>query len=140
MPQFNASNISGENCIMMYGPSPSALSRQDKSKSSEQRARGGADYARRLRAAGLDPEGNKMPENMDEFRNEFARRIHMFINKWDGCPERICRRQQGCMAPKISCSNYEELSPEEADRQWRKAQPDIYKTLKAEMARRDVYD
>jgi hypothetical protein len=53
--------------------------------------------------------GDELPVDMDEFRNALARRIHRLIGNrlqfWRGCPERMCRRQHACAAPRIRCSN-----------------------------------
>jgi hypothetical protein len=80
------------------------------------RQRAGASLARRLQAAGLDGDP---PKDIDAFRNAMARRISMAINTWQGCPQRLCRRLRGCMAPDVTCSNAEPLppmSPEEETR------------------------
>jgi hypothetical protein len=58
----------------------------------------------RLKAAGLG-EDDEPPADTDAMRNALRRRIYMFINNWRGCPEPACRRQRGCMAPKIVCTN-----------------------------------
>jgi hypothetical protein len=94
-------------------------------------------YEQRIKAAGLDGEP---PEDMDEFRDQFARRISMYLNEWHGCPELICRRNRGCMAPNNTCANVPELPPEEAEREWRKAQPDVYKVLHEVLAERGLKD
>jgi hypothetical protein len=112
----------------------------DKLKTPSRGPRDIADYHRRLRAAGLDPEGNDCAENIDAFRNDLARRICMFVNNWNGCQERICKRQHGRMAPSGTCSNVEKKSPEERERRWREVQPLIYKALKEEIARRGHVD
>ncbi len=88
-----------------------------------------------MRAAGIDPDGEG-PEDMDAFRLQLARMIAMFLNEWHGCPERICRRNHGCMAPDIHCANVPQPSPEEMERDWPKVQFEVYKALKAEIARR----
>jgi hypothetical protein len=82
----------------------------------------------RLAAAGLDD--GEGPENMDEFRRELTRRIYMFLNQWHGCPERICQRNRGCMAPETVCSNVEQLPPDQADAAWRAVQHEVYTALK----------
>jgi hypothetical protein len=102
-------------------------------------ARDIADYRRRLRAAGIDPDG-EIPEDIDAFRYELARRIHMYLNTWHGCPESFCRRQRGCMAPNIACSNVERLSPEEEERRWREVQADVYKALDAFIVEHGLQD
>jgi hypothetical protein len=50
----------------------------------------------RRRAARFD---DAVPEDVNEFRRQLARRIAMFVNNWHGCPEPVCRRHRGCMAP-----------------------------------------
>ena len=79
-----------------------------------------ADYQHRIRAAGLvRSEDDPVPENIDEFRLNLARRIVMYVNDWHGCPQRLCRRQRGCMAPNIACTNAKPrppASPEESAR------------------------
>lgn len=59
-------------------------------------------FQRRAKVAGLDRVASA---DIDAFRLAMARRIAMLIDDWHGCPERICRRQRGCMAPKVNCSN-----------------------------------
>lgn len=100
--------------------SPRALARRSES------------YRRRLKAAGIDPDA--MPEDIDEFRGELARMIAMFIDEWHGCPEPLCQRNRGCMAPNIHCSNVEPLSPEELERDWPRVQAEVYKALKEHLA------
>ena len=94
-------------------------------------------YEQRIKAAGLDGEP---PADIDESRDRVARRIVMFLNEWQGCPELLCRRNRGCMAPNIVCANVPKETPEEAEREWRKAQPDVYKALQATRAARGVED
>jgi hypothetical protein len=63
-------------------------------------------YESRMKAAGFrNDDGDAPPENIHAFRNAMARRIHMFINAWRGCPEGLCRRHRGCMAPNHRCTN-----------------------------------
>lgn len=100
------------------------------------RARGGRDfdkaaYERRLKAAGL---GDEMPEDMDQFRLAMARRINMFVNNWRGCPEMLCQRNRGCMAPNINCTNVVPPTQEEQDRDWPKAKAEIHLALKRHFA------
>jgi hypothetical protein len=56
-----------------------------------------------------------VPENIDEFRTELARRINKFIGDrkkyWRGCKEPACRRRRACLAPRIRCSNAPPLPP-----------------------------
>ena len=92
-----------------------------------------ADYQRRLRAAGIDPDAEP-PEDKDAFRNQLARRIAMFINSWRGCKEPLCRRNRGCMAPHIECANIPRPSPEQMARDWPKVQAAVNKALQARLA------
>ena len=68
------------------------------------------EYNRRLRAAGIDRDAAP-PEDIDAFRRLLARMIAMFVNDWPGCPERICRRMRGCMAPNNTCENHADDPP-----------------------------
>ena len=91
-----------------------------KSKASKARPKvrsqyGGPSYQRRLVAAGLVRGADAPAQDIDEFRNNMARRIAIFLNTWHGCPEPLCKRNRGCMAPRIHCSNAPpvEATPEE---------------------------
>src|ERR1700730_5781681 len=95
-------------------------------------SRRGRSYRRRAKAAGLD--GKERPEDADEFRYALTRRIYMYLNNWPGCPERLCARHRGCMAPNIVCANFPQQSREEADRGWRGGQGDVYKRLTVHLA------
>jgi hypothetical protein len=108
---------------------PVARARQQRRYHAEDKhsqARRSADYQRRLRAAGIDPEANP-PEDMDAFRYQLARMMVMFLNDCEGCPLRLCRRMQGCMAPESTCANNADDPPmteEEWDLarlEWRRA-------------------
>ena len=101
-------------------------------------SRRGRSYRRRAKAAGL--EGKEPPEDADEFRYALTRRIYMYLNNWPGCPERLCARHRGCMAPNIVCANFPQQSREEADREWRKVQGDVYRSLKAHLAAHGMED
>ncbi len=65
------------------------------------------------RTRGLFPD--EPPKDMDKFRNAMARKIAILIGNrqksWRGCPERLCRRQRACFAPRIACSNAKPLPP-----------------------------
>ncbi len=76
----------------------------------------------------------------DGSRLQLARQISMFLNTWHGCPEKLCRRQRGCMAPDSRCVNVPRPSPEERARDWPKLQYEIYTALKVEIARRGLED
>lgn len=49
-----------------------------------------------------------VPENIEEFRAELARRISRFIGEragyWRTCRERSCRRHRACRTPHVRCS------------------------------------
>jgi hypothetical protein len=99
-------------------------------------ARGGrefdrAAYERRLKAAGLVDE---MAEDIDEFRLDLARRIAMFVNEWHGCPEALCQRHRGCMAPNIHCTNVPPSSQEEIDAEWPRVKAEIHFALEKHLA------
>ena len=76
------------------------------------------------------------PEDMDEFRNQMARRIRMVVstatNTWQDCPEPACRRHRCCMAPNMTCTNAPppNLSKEEGARIIAK----IYQALRERVA------
>lgn len=84
-------------------------------------------FEQRLKAAGLG--GDAIPDDRDEFRNRLARCIMMFINKWHGCPEPLCRRHHGCMAPNIHCTNNPPSSADELERDWPQARVEVYTAL-----------
>ncbi len=97
------------------------------------------EYQRRLKAAGLDKE--TMPDDIDEFRNELARRICMFFNEWHGCcPELLCQRNRGCMAPNNFCANVKQPSAEEQWREWPSVRADVYKAVQEHLAAHGVVD
>ena len=54
--------------------------------------------------------------------------------------EQLCQRNRSCMAPDNFCANVERPSPEERARNWPRVQARIYKTMKAEIARRGLED
>jgi hypothetical protein len=100
-----------------------------------------ADYRRRLMAAGIDPEDDP-PDDMDAFRYRLARMITMHLNDWPGCPEQICRRMRGCMAPGGSCTNHAD-DPPMTDEEWDEVRPKIRKALDkriASLGGRDAVD
>ena len=108
-------------------------------ESAKPRKHDARNYEARLRAAGIDPQAPP-PENIDEFRCQFARRIAMFVNEWHGCPETLCQRNRGCMAPQNRCSNRPPRSREEADRAWREVQSVFVKKLQAHLAKLGMDD
>ena len=84
-----------------------------------------------------------VPEDIDEFRNELARRIAKFIGNrtqaWRGCRERACRRARACLAPNIHCSNAppNTSTPEEKAAVIARVQQAIRETLARRQAERD---
>ena len=94
-------------------------------------------YHRRLKAVGLDHE-EEAPEDMDAFRYRMARRIVMFLNQWHGCPERLCRRNRGCMAPSGDCINIKEEPMTDAE--WDAARYDIRQAIDEKLAELGMED
>ena len=84
-------------------------------------------------AADDDP----VPENIDEFRNELARRISRYIGDrkeyWRGCKEPLCRRRRACLAPRIRCSNAPPLPPA-APEDWGRTSALIQRAVKKRQA------
>ena len=82
-----------------------------------------------------------VPENIDEFRNELARRIHRLIGDrqkyWRGCPEPACRRRGACLAPRIHCSNAPPLPPSTPEQQAR-TRAQVQHVLREIVARREL--
>jgi hypothetical protein len=100
-------------------------------------ARDSRDYERRLKAAGLD--NDTIPDDDDAFRFELARRITMFFNEWHGhCPEPLCQRNRGCMAPNNFCANVRQPSPEELWREWPSARAEVYTAVQEHLAAHGV--
>ncbi len=61
-----------------------------------------------------------IPENIDDFRNELARRISRLISnaehRWSTCGERACKRARNCRAPRGICINPKpETKPEKPE-------------------------
>ena len=87
---------------------PVASSQPRGSKTRQSKKQRDTDYQRRLKLAGFasrDQDGDAVPPDIDAFRYALARRIDIAINSWHGCPEGICRRVRGCMAPNNRCTN-----------------------------------
>jgi hypothetical protein len=61
-------------------------------------------YEGRMKAAGFRKR-DAPSAGIDAVRNAVARQIAMIINDWRGCPEPLCKRMRGCMAPHIRCTN-----------------------------------
>jgi hypothetical protein len=103
------------------------------------RAHDTSTFGARMKAAGLDTFD---PEAVDKdtFRRTLARIITMYTNEWHGCPELLCKRNRGCMAPHIHCSNVPQLSPEEAEKEWWKVRDDIVVALHEGIAERLAAD
>jgi hypothetical protein len=82
---------------------------------------------RRIRAAGLvRGDDDPVPDDIDEFRLNLARRIAMLINT-----------RRGCMAPHIACSNAK-LRPPVSDEQFARSMTDFQRTLRTSVDRRDA--
>ncbi|HWK95319.1 MAG TPA: hypothetical protein VNR39_07840 [Pseudolabrys sp.] len=79
----------------------------------------------------------EMPQDMDEFRFDLARRINRYVANhlgcWERCDERECRRARASRSPQIACPISPPppvLTPEE-DAQCR---AEFYDAIKARMA------
>ena len=85
----------------------------------------------RLKAAGLDGD---WPDEVDieTFRYMLARQITMYLNTWHGCPEPLCKRHRGCMAPHNRCTNVPDKPFDEAE--WDRARVDIRRALDQHIA------
>jgi hypothetical protein len=98
-----------------------------------------ASYERRIKAAGLDSDERLFRADgcvdMDAMRDRLSRKIAMFLNAWQGCPEPLCLRNRGCMAPSGLCSNVEE-EEEWDEAEWARAKVEIRKALEEEIERR----
>ena len=95
----------------------------------------------RREKAERDASGDEVPADMDVFRNTLARRIAVFIGNrkqlWRGCPERICRRQRACAAPRIRCSNAPRLPPDPTGRGVARVMAQVQRALKSLPARQE---
>jgi hypothetical protein len=61
----------------------------------------------------------------------------MVANRWHGCREGLCRRHSGCMAPKLVCPNWPELTKEEKEkleREWPRTAAQLQRLLRARRA------
>ncbi len=85
-------------------------------------------YRRRIKAAGLD--NDTVPEDAVAFRLALARRIWMLLDEWHGCPELVCQRNRGCMAPHNFCANMPPSSEEEINQEWAAVRTDLLRSLK----------
>jgi hypothetical protein len=91
-------------------------------------------------AAPEPADDDPVPENIDEFRNELARRINRFVAEqqqyWRGCKERACRRSRACCAPHIRCSNAPPLPPDPDGQRLARTLAQIQRALREVAARR----
>ena len=91
-------------------------------------------------AAPEPADDDPVPANIDEFRDELARRINKFIGDrkkyWRGCREPVCRRQRTCAAPRIHCSNAPPLPPR-TPKQTARAMAHVQRVLRETLARRE---
>ena len=92
-------------------------------------------YESRMKAAGFRKD-DAPPADIDAFRYALARRIAMFINDWRGCPEPLCKRMRGCMAPHSRCTN---ARPVKADPEaLARTMALVHRTLREAIDRRDA--
>lgn len=70
-------------------------------------------------AAAGDEADDPVPQDIDAFRLELARRIGRFVadrkQYWRSCKQPACRRRRACMAPRVQCSNAPPLPPMSAE-------------------------
>ena len=95
-----------------------------------------ADYQARLKAAGLDDDNDEL--GIDDWRVRLARKISMWLNEWPGCPELICQRMRGCMAPAGDCANVPKVSEEELAREWPRVMVEVRRALDKVLTERGV--
>jgi hypothetical protein len=115
--------------------SPAKTKPPQRAQPQKRRARG-AEYLRRrnsslerrLKATGLDAPDTG---DIEDIRRRLTRRIAMVNNRWHGCPEPICRRNRGCMAPRIVCANIPPRAPADEERRVREIQAALRKALQA---------
>ncbi len=110
----------------------SSMTTPPRPESNRERARHARSFERRLKAANINNE--TMPDDADEFRYQLTRCICMFVNKWQGCPELVCRRNRGCMAPDNFCANLERPSAEAMERDWPRVRAEVYIAVKEHIA------
>jgi hypothetical protein len=91
----------------------------------------GDSLQRRLHAAGMD-RNDDTAENIHAFRYALARRIHMMIDDWHGCPQRLCRRNRGCMAPDNRCAN-QSSSPPASREETARLMAQVHRAMQAAM-------
>ena len=104
----------------------------EKSTSGQTKTRG----AQRDQADQTDDEP---PRDLDAFRTEVARRLEILIANakgyWRGCKQPACRRQRGCCAPRVHCSNAPPLPPDPDGRRRARGQAMLVRALNAAEAR-----
>ena len=63
----------------------------------------------------VSPEIDDAPQDIDAFRMELARRLHILVSnqqrRWCGCREPSCKRARACRAPRGVCSNSKPTKP-----------------------------
>lgn len=94
---------------------------------------------RRLKAAGLarEDDDDTKPVDIDAVRIKAARTIHMAINTWEGCPEPLCRRERGCMAPNNFCTNALPLPPV-SEKDLARTKAEFYRAVKEAAERNEA--
>ncbi|MDI1342550.1 MAG: hypothetical protein PSV22_00420 [Pseudolabrys sp.] len=57
----------------------------------------------------VSPEADGAPRDIDAFRQDLARRLHILVSNqlrcWCSCREPSCKRARACRAPQGHCSN-----------------------------------
>ena len=88
-----------------------------------------------------EPDVDPVPLDIDDFRNELARRISRFVGNrkesWRNCRERACRRHHTCAAPHIRCSNAPPLPPDPTGRRGARVMAQVQRALREVAAKRE---
>lgn len=63
----------------------------------------------------VSPEADDAPQDIDAFRQDLARRLHILVSNqlrcWCSCREPSCKRARACRAPRGDCSNRKPVKP-----------------------------
>lgn len=82
-----------------------------------------------------------VPEDMDAYRIELTRHINRFLAEhygcWRRCGEESCRRARACCSPQIPCPILPP-APEMSAQEDAECRAEIYRAVKAEVARREA--
>ena len=83
---------------------------------------------------------DEVPRDIDAFRYELARRIHVFISRrqglWRTCREPGCRRHHDCASPRLMCRSAEPEEPDPTGERRAKVMADVRRALDVALAQR----